>query len=78
MTVMQLTKKRSGYCRYGWYLWELITTLDLKINELAELQEKEGYTANCYGFYSPKKYQRNYESGKTEFRYKWQCSTTSD
>ena len=75
---MQLIRKRTGHYRYGWYLWELITDIDLSINQIAEIQEKEGYPPNPYGLYCPKKYQRNYSNGKKEYKYTWQCSTTSD
>ena len=75
---MQLSKKRTGHHRYGWLLFELITNFDLSINQIAEIQEKEGYPVDSYGFYSPKKVQRSYKSGKKEFKYTWKSSTTSD
>lgn len=75
---MELSKRRFGHYIYGWFLWELISNFDLKINELVEIQAKEGYSACTYGFYCPKKYQRNYKNGKKEFKYTWQSSTTSD
>lgn len=75
---MQITKQRAGLHRSGWYLWEIITNLDLKIDDIAEIQEKQGFPPNPYGFYSPKKIQRTYKSGKTEFKYTWKCSTISD
>ena len=34
---MQLTKKHAGQYRYGWYLWELITNLDLKLDDIAKI-----------------------------------------
>lgn len=75
---MQISRKHTGHYRYGWYLWELITDLDLKLDDIAEIQSKEGYPPNPYGLYSPKKIQRSYKSGKKEFKYTWKCSTTSD
>jgi len=72
------TKKHTGHYRYGWYLWELITDLDLKIDDIAEIQEQNGYPLNPYGLYNPKKLQRTYKSGKTEYKYTWKSSTTSD
>jgi len=56
----------------------LITNLDLKLHDIAEIQEQNGYPVNPYGLYCPKKYQRNYKNGKQEYKYTWQCSTTSD
>ncbi len=52
---MQLTKKNTGHYRYGWYLWELVTDLDLNINQIAEIQEQNGYPINPFGLYSAKK-----------------------
>lgn len=75
---MQLTKRLTGNYRHGWLLWQLITELDLNINQIAEIQEKEGFPPNPYGLYSPKKYQRKYSSGRNEFKYTWKSSTTSD
>jgi len=75
---MQLTKKHFGHYRYGWYLWELITDLDLSINEILEVQEREHYSVDCYWFYCPRKFKRTYNNGRVEFKYKWQSSTTSD
>ena len=75
---MQLNRQRTGHYRYGWYLWELITEKNLTVDGIANIQEKEGYPVNPYGLYSPKKYQRKYKSGKTEFKYTWKCSTSSD
>jgi len=72
------TKKHIGHYRYGWYLWELITNLDLNLNQIAEIQEQNGYPLNPYGFYTPKKFKRTYKSGKTKYRYTWQCATSSD
>jgi len=73
-----LVAEQLGHYRYGWYLWELITDLDLKLDDIAEIQSKEGYPPNPYGLYSPKKIQRSFKSGKVEFKYTWKSSTTSD
>ena len=75
---MQLTKKHTGHYRYGWYLWELVSDIDLKIDDIAGIQTKEGYPPNPYGLYSPRKFERKYKNGKIEFKYTWKCSTTSD
>ena len=75
---LKRNKKHTGHYKFGWYLWELITEKNLTIDRLADIQEKEGYPLNPYGFYSPKKYQRTYKSGKKEYRYTWKTATSSD
>ena len=75
---MTLTKTRINNRGYGIYKWELITDKILTIDELLEAQEKEGYAYAGYSFHNPKKFQRNYKSGKTEFKYIWECYVSCD
>lgn len=77
-TILKPKRCHTGHYRYGWFIWELITDLDLKLDDIAEIQEKEGYPVNPYGLYNPQKFQRHYKNGKKEFKYTWKCSTTSD
>lgn len=73
-----LKRRQTTHFRNGWYVWELVTDMDLTVDMLADIQTKQGYPVNPYGLYSPKKYQRAYRSGKKEFKYTWQCATSSD
>lgn len=77
---MQATKRtiNTNRGRYANYKWELITDKVLELNELIELQSKQGYPANAYGFYSARKFERRYRSGRTEYKYNWECSCSSD
>jgi len=77
---MQLTKRTINIRRrrYANYEWQLITDKVLSLDELVELQSKQGYPANAYGFYSARKYERRYKSGKVEYKYNWECSCSSD
>lgn len=83
MTTLELselkpTRSHTGHYKYGWYVWELVTELDLTVDDLAEIQANQGYPANPYGLYDAKKIQRTYRSGKTEFKYMWKCATSCD
>ncbi|NLF82370.1 MAG: hypothetical protein GX568_00095 [Candidatus Gastranaerophilales bacterium] len=73
-----LKRLQTTHFRHGWYVWELVTDMDLTVDMLADIQAKQGYPVNPYGLYSPQKFARTYKNGKTEYKYTWKCATNSD